>query len=63
MNESTTKANTPVKSSDPKYSKTAILAGNFTTTEKDIINIFLDSEKTYSFAEVKEAIKKFKEGI
>lgn len=63
MNEPTTKATMPVKDSDPKYSKVAVLAGNFTTTDKDIINIVLDSEKTYTLAEVKEAIKKFKEGF
>lgn len=39
------------------------MSNTFNTTDKDIINIVLEDNKEYTLAQVKQAIKKFKEGI
>lgn len=55
---------TVAKKSEPKFTKLGLTSGSdFTTTDKDIMNIVLDDDKQYTLAEVKQAIQKFKEGF
>ncbi len=57
-----TKTKTAVK--EPTFTKLGLKMSNtFNTTDKDIINIVLEDDKEYTLAQVKQAIKKFKEGI
>lgn len=49
---------------EPTFTKAGLSNdGSFSVTDRDIINIALDDDKKYTLAEVKQAIKKFKEGI
>ncbi|KAI4309848.1 hypothetical protein [Lactobacillus intestinalis] len=58
----TTANKTAVK--EPTFTKLGLKMSNtFNTTDKDIINIVLEDNKEYTLAQVKQAIKKFKEGI
>lgn len=53
-----------VKKNEPKYLKIGLMTmSDFSTTDKDIMNIVLKNDESYTLAEVKQAIKKFKEGI
>lgn len=52
------------KVEEPKYTKMGLFVlSEFNTTDKDIINIVLKDNEKYTLKEVKQAIKKFKEGI
>ncbi|GAA3626372.1 hypothetical protein GCM10022297_01120 [Lactobacillus hamsteri] len=48
---------------EPKFTKVGLMAGNFTTTEKDIMNIVLKDGKEYTIPEAKKAIEEFKKGF
>lgn len=55
---------TAVEKDEPKYLKVGLLAmSEFDTTDKDIMNIVLKDDESYTLAQVKQAIKQFKEGI
>lgn len=56
------KAFTPAK--EPTYAKSGLTgSGLFNRTERDILEIVLEEGKTYTVAQAKAEIKKFKEGL
>lgn len=55
---------TNAKKQEPAYSKAALLNSKmFSVIERDILNITLEDDKSYTMNEVQDEIKKFKEGI
>ena len=60
----TKKTVTKSSKSEPTFTKAGLRNdGSFSITDRDIINITLKDDKKYTLNEVKNAIKKFKEGI